>query len=362
MAARFWVTGGTGNWNSTTNWSATSGGSTGTRIIQNGSTTGGTEANSVSMNITSGSDGVTLSTTGTVLNLNFTGYSGASNLPGFIYGNLTLSATQTITASSAVAVFAATSGTKTITTNGVAIDRTLVFDGIGGSWALQDAITVGGTRTFQLYAGTLTTNGYAVTVGKFGGSTNTGNRTLNLGASVITCIGESTSQTAQWQVEDGGFSYTVNAGTSTIYMAEAFTGTSTQNFIGGGKTYYNVVFSGGQPGGFYDSNTFNSISNTTQPLTLSFEAGTTQTVNNFNVSGTSGNLVTLTSATPGSQWSLAKNTGGKVLVSFCSITDSAATPAGYWFAPTSQGNVDGGNNTGWNFGTAGGAGGFLPFF
>jgi hypothetical protein len=112
----------------------------------------------------------------------------------------------------------------------------------------------------------------------------------------------------------------------------------------------------------YGSNTFGSITGVTRNYSVSFEAGTTQTVNTFNVSGTSGNLVTLKSLTPGTRWNIAKNTGGKVLVSYVSITDSAATPAGYWFAPTSQGNVNGGNNTGWNFGTAGGAGGFLPFF
>jgi hypothetical protein len=341
-------------------------GSTGTRTVSNGNTAGATESNVVDFNIVAGSDAFTFGSNASVRNLTvqpaYSGVGFSLVTSGFIYGNLLLSPSLAITSSANSTTFAATSGTKTITTNGVAIDRTLLFDGIGGSWALQDAITVGGTRTLQLYAGTLTTNGYAVTVGKFGGSTVTGNRTLNLGASVFTCTGESTTQTAQWQVVDGGFSYTVNAGTSTIYMAEAFTGVTTQNFIGGGKTYYNVVFSGGQPGGFFDSNTFNSISNTTQPLTLSFEAGTTQTVNNFNISGTAGNLVTLNSVTPGTQWGLAKNTGGKVLVSYVSITDSAATPAGYWFAPTSQGNVNGGNNTGWNFGTVGGAGGFIPFF
>lgn len=339
-------------------------GSTGTRTINNGGTAGLTESNAVDLNIVAGSDIVGFNNNGGCRNFTvqpaFTGQAGMfSN--GFIYGNLLLSPSQTVSATSNPTTFAATSGTKTITTNGVTIDRSFYFNGIGGTWLLQDALTIGATREIQLRAGTLTTNGYAVIVGKFGGSIAAGNRTLNLGSSSFTCLGTPTT-TSSWQVEDAGFLYTINAGTSTIFMAEPFTGTSQQLFFGGSKTYYNVVYSGGQPGGFYGNNTFNSISNTTQPLTLSFEAGTTQTVNNFNLSGTAGNLVTLNSVTPGTQWSLAKNTGGKVLVSYVSITDSAATPAGYWFAPTSQGNVDGGNNTGWNFGTAGGAGGFIPFF
>jgi hypothetical protein len=337
-------------------------GSTGTRTINNG-TTGATESNVVDFNVTAGSDQWTATAPNSVRNLNFTGFSGTTGLfgSGFIYGNLTLSPTQTITASSNSTTFAATSGTKTITTNGVTIDRPLTFNGVGGSWSLQDDLTLGSTRTMLLLAGTLTTNNYAVSCGKFGTSAANGDRTLNLGSSSFTCFGGTTAS-ASWQVADSGFSYTLNAGTSTIYLAEPFTGASEQYFYGGGKTYYNVVFSTTQPGGFYDSNTFNSISNTAQPLTLGFQAGSTQTVNNFSVSGTAGNLVTLQSETPGTRWNLAKNTGGKVLVSYVSITDSAATPAGYWFAPTSQGNVDGGNNTGWNFGTVGGAGGFLPFF
>jgi hypothetical protein len=264
----------------------------------------------------------------------------------------------TVTGGSNVWIFAATTS-QTITTNNKTIDNPVNFDGIGGSWSLQDALTLGSTRTMLLLAGTLTTNGYAVSCGKFGTSSATGDRTLNLGSSSFTCFGATTAS-ASWQVADSGFSYTLNAGTSTIYLAEPFTGASQQYFYGGGKTYYNVVFSTTQPGGFYDSNTFNSISNTAQPLTLGFEAGSTQTVSNFAVSGTSGNLVTLQSETPGTQWNLVKPTGSKVVVSFCSITDSNVTPAiGYWFAPTTQGNVDGGNNTGWNFGSAGNNSSFM---
>jgi len=344
-------------------------GSTGTRVIQNGQTAGGTEANAVDFNISAGGDTVNFTSGATgskSRNLTYqSAFTGTSEIMSgsFIYGNFLLSPSMTVSSGTTGPTFAATSGTKTITTNGVTIDRPLTFDGIGGTWSLQDAFTLGTTRTMLFYAGTLTTNGYAVTVGKFGGSVSTGNRTLNLGATQFTCTGGAVAGNASWQVDDGSFSYTLNAGTSTIYMTETFSGATNQDFYGGNKTYYNVVYSGGQPSQIFGSNTFNSISNSIQPLALSFEAGTTQTVDNFNLSGTSGNLVTMTSATPGTQWSLLKKTGSKALVSYVSITDSVATPAGYWFAPTSQGNVDGGNNTGWNFGSTGGiTSGFFPFF
>lgn len=341
-------------------------GGVGTRTIANGSTAGGTESNAVDFNITAGSDIWLISGASIVRNVNFSGFSGSSGLfsGGVIYGNFFLSATQTVSASSGFNLFAATSGVKTITSNGLLIDQRIRFGGVGGSWALQDALTLGSTRAIDIYAGTFTTNSFTVTCGKFGDNAAlaTGNRTINLGASTINCLGYSTTASS-FQIADGAYTFTVNAGTSTIYMAEAYTGASTQDFYGGGKTYYNLVYSGDQPSTIYNSNTFNSISNTAQPLALSFEAGSTQTVNNFNVSGTAGNLVTMASSVPGTRWNLVKNTGGKVLVSYCSITDSAVTPAGYWFAPTSQGNVNGGNNTGWNFGSSGdAANGFLPFF
>jgi hypothetical protein len=286
------------------------------------------------MSISAGTDTIQLSTTGVVKNLAFSGFTGSSNLPGFIYGDLTLGSGMTITAATVTGpTFAATSGTQTITSNGVTIDRPITFDGIGGTWELQDALTLGSTTAIGLYAGTLTTNGYSVTCGKIGnsGSSATGNRTLNLGSSSITLVGASTTNSS-WQIEDGAFVFTVNAGTSTIYMSETYTGASTQNFIGGGKTYYNLVYTQGQPSTISGNNTFNNISNTFQPITISFEAGSTQRFTNFNLSGTSGNLVTLNSSVPGSQATLIKPTNWNVGVN----------------------SVNGGNNTNIFFTSGGG--------
>jgi hypothetical protein len=291
--------------------------------------------------------------------LNFTGFSGTTGLfgSGFIYGNLTLSPTQTITASSNSTTFAATSGTKTITTNGVTIDRPLTFNGVGGTWSLQDALTIGTTRSLSVLGGTFNTGNYNVVAGNFIGS-GTSVRAINLGSSTITVL-ENTASTVTFNVTTN---LIFNAGTSTFDLAG--TGVSTKTFNGGGLTFYKVKISGNSPTSMVFGNTrIQEFSNTVTPLSITFgNLSNPMYFDNFLISGTAGNLVTLQSTTPGTQFLLAKNTGGKVLVSFCSITDSAATPAGYWFAPTSQGNVDGGNNTGWNFGAAGGAGGFLPFF
>jgi hypothetical protein len=316
-------------------------GSTGTRTINNGSSAGGTESNAVSMNITAGTDGVTLSTTGTVLNLNYTGYSGAGNLPGFIYGNLTLSATQTITSSTATTTFAATSGTKTITSNGVTIDRPLTFNGVGGTWELQGALVVGSTRALTVTNGAFNANNFNITCGSV--ALGSGTKTITMGS------GTWTIQSSGWDALTNNAGLTLNANTSTISLTSA----SAKSFAGAGATYYNLNQGGVGALTITGSNTFNAIGNTTQPATVSFTNGTTQTVNNFTLSGTSGNLITINSTAPGSQFNMIKNTGTNVLSSYLSITDSAVTPLGYWFAPTSQGNVNGGNNTGWNFNASG---------
>lgn len=130
-------------------------GSTGTRTIQHG-TTGGTESNAVNMSISAGTDTIQLSTTGVVKNLSFSGFTGSSNLPGFIYGDLTLGSGMTITpATSTQPTFAATSGTQTVTSNGVTIDRPVTINAPGATVSCVDALTLGSTRTLTITNGTL---------------------------------------------------------------------------------------------------------------------------------------------------------------------------------------------------------------
>lgn len=252
MAARFWVTGGTGNWNSTTNWASTSGGASGasvpgaadtatlnassgagtvtldisptiqtltctgftgtlafgTNTISLNSTgtiftgvttmtvtgtpliictdssatartispTAVTEANSISFRITGGTGGLTL-TAGAYRDLDFTdgtnptGYGGAlGNSAVTIYGSFKASTGMSRTAGTGTYTFAATSGTKTINTAGVTFDNPFTFNGVGGAWQLQAALTSGSTRATTLTAGTLDVNGYTLTTGQFSGT------------------------------------------------------------------------------------------------------------------------------------------------------------------------------------------------
>jgi len=138
-------------------------GSTGTRTVNTGSNT---ELNSLNFNVTAGSDIFAISN---AKNLNFTGFSGSfSNTTRNIFGSLTVSSSMTLTAGANATTFAGTSGTQQITTNGKTLDFPLIFNGIGGTFAFQDALTQGSTRAFTITNGTIQLkNGVTSTVGSF---------------------------------------------------------------------------------------------------------------------------------------------------------------------------------------------------
>jgi hypothetical protein len=139
-------------------------GSTGTRTIFNGATSGGSAALALNLNISAGSDATSIG--GHFNNITYTGYSGtAATGNTFIYGNFLGSNTQTYTAGANPITFSATSA-KTITTHNITIDRPIAFNGVGGTFAFQDALTQGSTRVFTITNGTVQLkNGVTSTVG-----------------------------------------------------------------------------------------------------------------------------------------------------------------------------------------------------
>jgi hypothetical protein len=147
-------------------------GSVGTRIPVGAPTiaTGATEALAYNIKVSAGTDTVNFSATDRVVtDIDFTGFGGTLNqLSRRIYGNLTLSTGMTLTAQSNSTTFCATSGTKTLTTNGKTMDFPLVFDGVGGTFQFADALTQGSTRAFTVTNGTVKLKaGTTNTVGSF---------------------------------------------------------------------------------------------------------------------------------------------------------------------------------------------------
>ena len=167
-------------------------------ILTNSSATGRTisptavtEANSISFRITAGTGTLNINTGG-IRDLDFTdgvnptGYAGAyQNSIPTIYGNFKASTGMTKVAGTGTFTFAATSGTKTITTAAVVFDNPFTFDGVGGSWQLQGALTSGSTRTLTLTNGALDLNGYTLSVGIFA-SSNSNTRTFAFGTGNLT--------------------------------------------------------------------------------------------------------------------------------------------------------------------------------
>jgi len=355
---------GTGTvWTTSTSTNLTT---TGTQLVEINNNTSSTtsvlggslsEANSISYNFISGTYALTFlaSLSNSARNVDFTGFAGVlqATSTGRIFGNLKLSSGMALTASASAMSFLATSGTKTITTNAQTIDFPITFDGIGGAWQLQDAFTMGSTRTMTLTNGTLDLSGKTCTVGtSFATASGTKNITFNGG----TLVCPAASATAFNNAAPTNFTTTAGTGTGTISMTAA----TAKTFVGGGSTY-NCTLNQGGAGTLTisGSNTFTNITNTVQPNQITFTAGTTNTFTSFSLSGTAGNLITLRSSSAGTQYTLS-DSSGIVSVSYLDIQDSAATGGASWRAYTTNGNVDSGNNSGWLF--SAGGGNFLMLF
>jgi hypothetical protein len=291
-------------------------------------TTGGTTSNAPNLTVNTGASTLTITSGSYFKNVIFTGSTCTVSASGLsIAGNLTLASGGTYT--SVVPTFVATA---TVTSAGKQLGSTTI-NGSGITVTLADALTSSDTLT--LTQGTFTAANFNVTAGLFS-SSNSNTRTLNMGSGTWTI----TSNLTAWNTATVT-GLTFNPSTSTISMTAAIG----RSFAGGGLTYYNL--NQGSAGALIisGSNTFNDITNTVQPSTVTFTAGTTQTVSNFSLAGTAGNLVTINSSSTGSQFTLSK-ASGTVNAQFLSIRDSNATGGATWNALFST-NL--GNNTGWIF-------------
>lgn len=197
-----------------------------------------------------------------------------------------------VTTSGANSISFAGRTSQAILSSGKTITQHITLNSPSGTLNLADALS---SNNITISAGTFNTNGYALSTTTFS-SSSTNIRAVNLGSSAITCSAITFYTSPEL--------LTFNAGTSTITM------TSTATFAGGGKTFNNVVISAS--GTISGSNTFNTLSNSTQPITVTWTAGTTNTFNNFNLSGTSGNLVTNLSSVPGQTYTLVKGSDWNV--------------------------------------------------
>lgn len=296
------------------------------------------EANSISFNFTTGTYALTFLSVSnySARNVDFTGFAGTWNAisTSTIYGNLTISSGMTLPSSATNSLtFAATSGTKTITTNGKTLNFIVRFNGTGGTWQLQDALTLGPTNTTYLTKGTLNLNGYTLTTGTFTADPSFRSYLYIAGSTVYI------------RVDFNGSSNSIIVGTGTFSLI----GTSC-NFFGLGGDFSSITLNLGATNGqtkIYNYNYFKNITNTVSPTSVYFNNGTTTSFDNFSLRGSSGNLVTIGSISASSPYSTVSKTSGVVSCDYLNITRSVATGGAQWYAGSHS--VDGGNNTGWIF-------------
>jgi len=317
-------------------------GSFGTRDIRGPNDSNGSGTTPlVNVNITAGSDSILLDngTFGNYLNVNFTGYTGYANLFYLVnginvYGNFTLGSGMTTYNSfgEKSLTFLGTSGTQTLTTNGVTVNFPVVQNNPGATVQLGSSFTSG--NTYTLTAGTLSANNYNVTIPSLSSSGST-TRSIIMGSETWTISGSGTVWNCSTPTN-----LSVTPGTSKISMTSA----STKTFAGGNKTWGILNQGGAGALTITGTNTFADIQASSLPSTIIFPASVTTTVSAFTAKGTAGNLLTLQSSSAGTQFNISKSSG-VVVADYLSLKDSSATGGAQWRAGLNSTIVS--NVSGW---------------
>ena len=275
-----------------------------------------------------------------------------SGLGTYSYGSVTFSAGMTFNTNGAGGgVYGR--GTHTITSAGKTFNNSLTFNCPGGSYTLNDAFTTG--TNLGISGGTFNSNNFNITVAQ--SMIIAAAATANLGTSTITLTNTTTIAV-----------FTNTSTTSTTSSASFVISTvsaNTRTFAGGGRSYGTLTYTvAGSTGtlAITGANTFGTLnfSDVTNARTLTLPASATTTIlNNFNVQGTAGKLMTVNSSTNGTTATLSR-AAGTVNSNYLSLRDSTATGGASWYAGQNSTNLS--NNSGWIFALPGAAGNFFEFF
>jgi hypothetical protein len=179
-------------------------------------------------------------------------------------------------------------GTQTITSNGVTFGCPITVDSVTGVVQLADALATASARLLTLITGTLDAVSYNVSIGVFN-STPTSVRTLKMGSGTWTLTAAGTV----WAVASTGFAF--YKGTANIVLSD--TSTTARSFSGGGLSY-NKLTIGGATGTstltISGDNQFTELASTKTVAHTIALGSTTQTFGAWTVTGTAGNVVTVT--------------------------------------------------------------------
>lgn len=159
--------------------------------INHGSTTGGNGNTAISIaSITSSILLHSVTAAGHFIDFNFGSFTKTLvNSTRTIYGSITLNSSMTLNSGLLVTTISNNGINKTITSNGKIIDFPLTINSIGlETITLNDALTMGSSRTLTLTSGVLELNGFTLTCGRFS-SSNTNSRTIIAGYDPIGATG-----------------------------------------------------------------------------------------------------------------------------------------------------------------------------
>lgn len=260
-------------------------------------------------------------------------------------------------------------GTQTITSNGITFGCPITIDCFSGTVQLADALTLTSTRTLTLLSGTFDAVTYNVTAGLvvFG----FGTKTVRMGSGTWTLSGTGNV----WDCFTTGLTFF--KGTANIVLSD--TSTTARSFLGAGLSY-NKLTIGGTTGTstltITGNNQFTELASTKTVAHTIALGTTTQTLGAWTVTGTVGNVVTvsgtatitiagarvsgvdylalgttvISATSPGEFYAGANSTGGTNAI----LTAAPAPVTRYWVGGT--GTWDATTTTKWSA-TSGGAGG-----
>lgn len=315
MAAKFWVGGGTNtNWNSspTTNWANSSGGT--------GNQTAPATGDDVTFDGSSGSAG---SNWNTAISLNSLVCTGSKNTVSGVAaitisgGNFALPGGAGSTYShSGTITFTGTTGTQTITSNGKTFSA-LTLNGAGGTFQLQDALSLIAGNAITLTSGTFDCQTFAVSCGNFVCS---GAVTRVLKGSGTWTIGTGPVNGVIWNISGSGL--TTTNFTSSITVTGSVS--SSRTFTGGGLTTYGTLTVGANSSGgvliINGANTFAALA-ITAPNCIAFQSAVTNTFTApFALAGTPGSEICIMPGTVGSTATMAIGSGNATLA-WCGVRE-----------------------------------------
>jgi hypothetical protein len=252
----------------------------------------------------------------------------SSNAPT-VYGSWSFGTGVTSSSASGTITFAGL-GTSTITSNGVVFGNPITIACGTGTVQLADALELDSARTLTLTSGTFDAVSYNVTAGRH--SCSVSGTTLKMGSGTWTLSGTGNVWTAS-----GGL--TLYKGTADILLSNT---TTTARTFQGSSLSYNKLTIGGATGTstltISSNNQFTELASTKTVAHTIALGTTTQTFGKWSVTGTAGNVVTLTGTGTNHQL-VGACTDGIDYLAMGSIGFSASSPAEFYAGANSTGTA-----------------------